>query len=58
MIKIWLLNLFFYKCGDNDTYVATFVATLMNTLDAAGLERRYNIMDYRKRNNGLQAAYK
>jgi hypothetical protein len=38
MIKIWLLNLFFYKCGDNDISVATFVATLMNTLDAAALE--------------------
>ncbi len=37
MIKIWLLNHFFYECGDNVTSVATFVATLMKTLDAAGL---------------------
>jgi len=38
MIKIWLLNLFFYKCGDNDTSVATFVATLMYTLDTTGID--------------------
>ncbi len=34
MIKIWLLNLYFY----NDTSVATFVATLIKMLDAAGLD--------------------
>ncbi len=37
-MKIWLLNLFFYKCGDNDTSVATNVATLLKKLDAAGLK--------------------
>jgi hypothetical protein len=37
-MKIWLLNLFFYKCGDNDISVATFVATLIKTLDATVLE--------------------
>jgi hypothetical protein len=38
MIKIWLVNLFFYKCGDNDTSVATFVGTLIKMLDAADLD--------------------
>jgi hypothetical protein len=38
MIKIWLLNLYFYKCGDNDTSVATFVATLIKLLDTADLD--------------------
>jgi len=38
MIKIWLLNHFFYECGDKVTSVATFVATLMKTLDAAELD--------------------
>jgi hypothetical protein len=37
-----LAILFFYKCGDNDTSVATFVANLLKTLDTAGLEPIFN----------------
>ncbi len=37
MIKILDFSFFFYKCGDNDTSVATFVATLVKMLDTAAL---------------------
>jgi len=36
-LKFWPLHSFFYQCGDNDTSVATFVATIIKTLDTAGL---------------------
>ena len=32
---------FFFKCGDNDTSVATFVATFSRALDTAGLEKGF-----------------
>ena len=34
---------FGYKCGDNDTSVATFVATLLLTLDTAVLSTKENL---------------
>ena len=36
-------ELFGYKCGDNDTSVATFVATLLLKLDTADLEHPQNL---------------
>ena len=39
MIKILAITFFFYKYGDNETSVATFVATLIETLDTADLDR-------------------
>jgi len=41
--QFWLYFFFFYKCGDNDTSVATFVATLIKTLDTTAVERESRI---------------
>ncbi len=38
--KILALLFFFYKCGNNDTFVATFVATLIKMLDTAALDQQ------------------
>jgi hypothetical protein len=46
MIKILAVTFFLHKCGDNDTSVARFVATLIKTLDTAALENKAMIISF------------